>query len=289
MGHVDKDAGTSTRGSIGGGGRPDLRCAPCASLPSSVTGRSSSRRRRCPRRCGTPGSTRPWCIPDSTDDELSEVFFEELSRRADVPARSAHRGLVALRIDRRAVASERPDLVLVYGDTQLDARGGAPRSRRRCAACACRGRAPLRRPLDARGACPDRGRPHRRAPPLPRRALGRNASQRRRRRAGRGRRRRDGGRAQRFAPIARERIPAAARSRDATSSPRCTERRMYDRSGSHGSWTGSDGSTRSSFPAHPRTRASLAAGIATPLERRARRAARLPRVRLGGLTGPGAR
>ena len=116
--------------------------------------------------------------------------------------------------------------------------------------------------VDAGGAQPDRGRPARRAAPLPGRALARARSRARaspgRRR---GRRRRDGRRdAARFAPIARERSRSSRGSARAGRVRRRDDPPRGERASRSGCARIVDGARpRSSepvvFPAHPRTRA----------------------------------
>ena len=128
------------------------------------------------------------------DRELSQVFFEELGleepryaldlRTADVAEMQA------------AIAGplreEAPDWVLVYGDTNSTLAGALAAGEAGRPARARRGGPAQRRPLDARGAKPDRGRPALGAALRAGRALARPARRRGRARANRGRRRRDG-------------------------------------------------------------------------------------------------
>ena len=128
------------------------------------------------------------------DRELSQVFFEELGleepryaldlRTAD-PAemQAAHR---------RPAARAGAGLGARLRRHQLDAGRRTGRRRRGRSHRPRRGRAAQRRPLDARGAQPDRGRPHRAAALHPGRALARPARRGGRARSRRGRRRRDG-------------------------------------------------------------------------------------------------
>ena len=129
-----------------------------------------------------------------------------------------------------AIAAERPDWVLVYGDTNSTLGGARAAAEAGVAARPRRGGAAERRPVDARGAQPDRDRPALAAALLPGRALARETLET------------EGvaGRIEvvgdvmadanfRLAPLARERstiLDAARRSSPAaTSSPRCTGRR----------------------------------------------------------------
>ena len=101
------------------------------------------------------------------DRELSEVFFEELGLgepRYRLGLATAEPAAMMPGI-RDAVAAERPDWVLVLGDTNSTLAGAE--ARRRDAGRACRGGASELRPVDARGAQPDRGRPALGAAPLP--------------------------------------------------------------------------------------------------------------------------
>ena len=124
------------------------------------------------------------------DDELSQVFFDELGLgepkyRLSVGGLGRDRMLDSLAPGLAdAIAKERPDWVLVYGDTNSTL-GGA------------RAAAPANVPLahveaglrsyddeDARGAQPDRDRPALAAPLRPGRALAETARAGRRRPAG---------------------------------------------------------------------------------------------------------
>ena len=110
------------------------------------------------------------------DHELSEIFFDELGLdepryRLDLHTRDV--AAMRPRIE-EVVVRERPDWVLVYGDTNstlAGRRGGGRRPDR-----ARRGRPPQLRPRDAGGTKSDRGRPRRSAAALPGRAVGRSSS-----------------------------------------------------------------------------------------------------------------
>ena len=94
------------------------------------------------------------------DRELSDVFFEEL----ELPPPAYSLDLQTADVERLtpaiagAVDAERPDWVLVYGDTNSTLAGA--RAAGRDAGRARRGRASQRRPHDARGAQSHRSRPH---------------------------------------------------------------------------------------------------------------------------------
>ena len=112
------------------------------------------------------------------DPEMSQVFFDELgipepAYRLDL--RTADTDAMAVRDRASVVRGERPDWVLVFGDTNSTARRRTRRGRG--ARRARRGGPAELRPLDAGGAKPDRGRRALGAAPLPRRALGRSSSQ----------------------------------------------------------------------------------------------------------------
>ena len=119
------------------------------------------------------------------DAELSQVFIDELGlpepgyrldlRTADVPTLTP--------AIRAVLEDERPDMVVVLGDTnstlagaRAAAAGGLPHRARR-------GRAAEPGSLDARGARPDRGRRARGPPALSGRALGGDAASRKGHRA----------------------------------------------------------------------------------------------------------
>jgi UDP-N-acetylglucosamine 2-epimerase len=112
--------------------------------------------------------------------ELSQVFFEELGLdepRYALDLRTAHVAEMQAAIA-GPLREEAPDWVLVYGDTNSTLAGRAGGLRGRNPARARRGRAPERRPLDARGAEPDRGRPSLGAAVRAGRALARPARRR---------------------------------------------------------------------------------------------------------------
>ena len=116
------------------------------------------------------------------DRELSEVFFEELDLpepkyRLDLHSSDPGAMEPGIAARARGGAAGRGARLRRH---ELDARR-RPRGRhRRRAGRPRRGRAAQRRPLDARGAEPDRGRPRRRPAALPGRALPRHAASARR-------------------------------------------------------------------------------------------------------------
>ena len=181
--------------------------------------------------------------------------------------------------------------MLVYGDTNstlAGARAAAPpacRSRTSRPGCAA---ATSTMPEERNRIEVDRARG---AALLPGRALARDARARGRRRPRRGRRRRDGRRA---AAASRRSRASARRARAPRLEPGgyvvATDPPRGERAAGTGSAASSTGLTGSTepvvFPAHPRTRAAIAARRARARPaRRARRAARLPRLRRARLAG----
>ena len=113
--------------------------------------------------------------------------------RADALLGSPHRRRRSARArDRRRGGAGAAGLGDRLRRHEHDGRGRPRRRQGGNPAGARRGRAPQRRPLHARGAEPDRGRPDRGPPALPGRGLSRHAGRRRRRGHGGGRRGRDG-------------------------------------------------------------------------------------------------
>ena len=102
------------------------------------------------------------------DDELSRVFFEELGVPAPDHQLLAASGTNTAQTARilaelePILADVRPELVLIYGDTNSTLAGAAGRRPGRHTGRPCGGGHALLRPLDARGAEPRAGRPRQR-------------------------------------------------------------------------------------------------------------------------------
>ena len=95
------------------------------------------------------------------DPELSQVFFDELELpepRYRLDLHTADTAPMRAGI-RDAIGTEGPDVVLVFGDTNSTLAGALRGQRHRSPAGSRRGGAPQRRPDDARGTEPHRGRP----------------------------------------------------------------------------------------------------------------------------------
>ena len=194
------------------------------------------------------------------DRELSQVFFEELGLeepRYALDLRTADPAEMQAAIA-GPLREQEPDWVLVYGDTNSTLAGALAASAGRRPARARRGRVAQRRPLDARRAEPDRGRPDRRAALRPGRALARAA---RRARASPGRAEVVGDvmadATRLFEPIARKRV--------ATVVDRALRRADHPPRGEHRAGAAAaagrepelDRLARFVFPVHPRTRKVL--------------------------------
>ena len=174
-----------------------------------------------------------------------------------------------------ALESERPDCGARLRRHELDARRRERGRGGRDVRGPRRGRAAQRRPDDAGGAQPHRGRPDRRLLLCPDERSRAHLRARGRRAARRGRRRRHGRRQQRcFAPLARDASDPRALGLEpgATSSPPCTERRTSRSRGSAASWRAWTGSRSrsSSRPTRARAARRTTHGIDARGARRAR-------------------